>query len=130
MRRRRLARLGGLEVSSNAPAAINGQEVTSPENNCSSGDTSIPTQPSNQPASPTKCKKLPPLFSPSLQNAEIPDTPMEVEDGFEKQSNTSGVDVDSGIENMEVEDADRKDATPRSRVRILIIFVKHFIDSM
>lgn len=41
---------------------------------------------------------------------------MEVEDSSEKQCNTSGVDVDSGIENMEVEESDRKELAPRSRV--------------
>lgn len=40
---------------------------------------------------------------------------MDVEENSEKQCSTSGIDVDSGIENMEVEESDRKEATPRSR---------------
>jgi ubiquitin conjugation factor E4 B len=46
------------------------------------------------------------------------EAPMEVEDNCEKQCNSSGVDVDSGIENMEVEDTDRKEIAPRSRVGV------------
>lgn len=46
---------------------------------------------------------------------------MEVEDNCEKQcNNSSGVDVDSGVENMEVEDLDRKELLPRSRVSIYL----------
>lgn len=65
------------------------------------------------------------IISPSkqqqLQNqAEMP---MEVEESNEKQCNTSGVDVDSGIENMEVEESDRKDSKSRSRVSIMRIVI-------
>lgn len=57
------------------------------------------------------------IISPSkqqqFQNSEIP---MEVEETNDKQCSGSGVDVDSGIENMEVEESVRKDIKPRSRV--------------
>ena len=57
------------------------------------------------------------IISPSKQQQlQNPEMPMEVEESNEKQCNTSGVDVDSGIENMEVEESDRKDSKSRSRV--------------
>lgn len=60
---------------------------------------------------------------------------MEVEDNCQKQENqcnsSSGVDVDSGIENMEVEDSDKKEAVSRSRVRfdigVVILKIKYNI---
>ncbi|OXU26331.1 hypothetical protein TSAR_003121 [Trichomalopsis sarcophagae] len=70
---------------------------------------------------PAVAPSRPPVSrSPSLEPTQIQlltdkEAAMEVEDSScEKQFN-SGVDVDSGIENMEVEDSDRKDVTPRSR---------------
>lgn len=45
---------------------------------------------------------------------------MEVEESSDKQCNNSGIDVDSGIENMEVEESDRKDSIPRSRVSFFL----------
>lgn len=66
---------------------------------------------------------VPQGFVPTSPSTETPllqlsegEAPMEVEDNCEKQFNSSGVDVDSGIENMEVEDSDRKETAPRSRV--------------
>lgn len=49
---------------------------------------------------------------------------MEVEESSDKQCNTSGIDVDSGIENMEVEESDRKDSIPRSRVSVFLYIEK------
>lgn len=98
MRKRRLARLAGLNTN-NAAA--------------SSSNTTAPISPSTP--GPSKAFAEP-MISPSipqqLQRAEIP---MEVEES-DKQCNTSGLDVDSGIETMEVEESDRKDSIPRSRV--------------
>ena len=66
------------------------------------------------PCSPT----TDPLPPPARQLHDN-EAPMEVEDSIcDKQFNSSGVDVDSGIENMEVEDSDRKEIPPRSRVRL------------
>lgn len=104
MRKRRLARLAGLNTS-NAAA--------------SSSNTTAPISPSTP--GPSKAFAEP-MISPSipqqLQRAEIP---MEVEESSDKQCNTSGLDVDSGIETMEVEESDRKDSIPRSRVSIFIL---------
>lgn len=66
------------------------------------------------PNTPGPSRGYPPVFSNQQQST---DASMEVEDSNEKQSNISGVDVDSGIENMEVEDSDRKEPL-RSRVRM------------
>ncbi|KZC14831.1 Ubiquitin conjugation factor E4 B [Dufourea novaeangliae] len=55
------------------------------------------------------------MISPSKQQQfPNPEVAMEVEESNDKQC-TSGVDVDSGIENMEVEESDRKDTKSRSR---------------
>ncbi|XP_029674814.1 ubiquitin conjugation factor E4 B-like isoform X2 [Formica exsecta] len=98
MRKRRLARLAGLNTSNVA---------------ASSSNTTAPISPSTP--GPSKAFAEP-MISPSipqqLQRAEIP---MEVEESSDKQCNTSGLDVDSGIETMEVEESDRKDSIPRSR---------------
>ncbi|XP_046824698.1 ubiquitin conjugation factor E4 B [Vespa velutina] len=98
MRRRRLARLVGLD------------------NNCSTTNSSNNTS-AISPSTPGPSKAFAgSIMSPAIQqqfhNQEIP---MEVEETSEKQCNTSGVDVDSGIENMEVEESDRKEQVPRSR---------------
>lgn len=63
------------------------------------------------------------IISPSKQQQfQNPEMPMEVEESNDKQC-TSGVDVDSGIENMEVEESDRKDSKSRSRVSIIHNFM-------
>ncbi|XP_015113341.1 ubiquitin conjugation factor E4 B [Diachasma alloeum] len=99
MRKRRLARLAGLETS--ATANTNG-------GNClSSPSTPGPSKtPGLASVSPVQQSE-----SHNLNN----DMPMETEESSEKQLNNSGIDVDSGIENMEVEESDRKDTASRSR---------------
>lgn len=54
---------------------------------------------------------------------------MEVDDSQCEKSSVSQVDVDSGIENMEVEETDRKEAGVRHRVSYspLISFILNFI---
>lgn len=101
MRRRRLARLAGL--STNNVAAT-------------SASTTAPISPSTPGPSKTFVE---PMMPPSIQQQRT-DIPMEVEESSDKQCNTFGLDVDSGIETMEVEESDRKDSIPRSRVSILI----------
>lgn len=59
--------------------------------------------------------------SPSLEPTQIQlltnkEAAMEVEDGNCEKQFISRVDVDSGIENMEVEESYSKEVTPRSRV--------------
>lgn len=58
-----------------------------------------------------------PLKQQQFQN---PGVPMEIEESNNKQCSSSGVDIDSGIENMEVEEPDRKELKPRSRVSTYI----------
>lgn len=98
MRRRRLARLGGLNTN-NVPA--------------SSTNTTVLTSPSTPGPSKMFAGQISLSIQQQFQHAEIP---MEVDENGDKQCNTSGIDVDSGIETMEVEESDRKDSTPRSRV--------------
>lgn len=112
MRRRRLARLGGLESNgasgiSNASNCLNSPSTPGPSA-ASIGFGVISAAQSQQLQSQPQ-----PVDQQSMQS----DTPMDTEENNEKQCNNSGIDVDSGIENMEVEESDRKDATPRSRVR-------------
>lgn len=103
MRRRRLARLASLNTN-NAAA--------------SSSNTTAPISPSTP--GPSKAFAEP-MISPSIQHQlQRGEIPMEVEESSDKQCNTSGLDVDSGIETMEVEESDRKDSLPRSRVSIFI----------
>lgn len=103
MRKKRLARLAGLNTN-NAAAS-------------SSNTTTASISPSTPgPSKAFTGSIMSPSIQQQLQRAEIP---MEVEESSEKQCNTFGVDVDSGIENMEVEESDRKDSIPRSRVSCL-----------
>ncbi|XP_046429762.1 ubiquitin conjugation factor E4 B [Neodiprion fabricii] len=97
MRKRRLARLAGLETSISTNSSNSGTGSISP-------GTPGPSRSSSGP-----------IMSPPTQQLQHPEHPMEVEDSSEKQCNTSGVDVDSGIENMEVEESDRRELAPRSR---------------
>ncbi|CAK9828567.1 Ubiquitin conjugation factor E4 B [Anthophora retusa] len=98
VRRRRMARLAGLDCI-NSTANSN--------HNAGSVSPSIP--------GPSKAFTEQ-IISPSKQqqfrNHEVS---MEIEEINDKQCSSSGVDVDSGIENMEVEESDRKDPKPRSR---------------
>lgn len=109
MRKRRLARLGGTDsngatVNSNGANSLNSPSTSGPSS-ALSGFGTVPTT-QNQPHQ----------LQPSQQKSIQSDTPMDTEESSEKQSNNSGIDVDSGIENMEVEEPDRKDVAPRSRV--------------
>lgn len=96
MRRRRLARLEGLNNSTAA---------------ASSSNTIVPTSPSTPEPSKAFAGSISPSIQQQLQHAELP---MEVEECNDKQCNITEMD-NSGIENMEV-DEDRKDTISRSRV--------------
>ena len=105
MRRRRLARLADLDTSNNEPSNSSSNGIIS------SPESKLPG-PSNVQTPATVATPTQPTETPLQDN----EAAMEVDDSCEKQCNSSGVDVDSGIENMEVEDSDRKEITPRSRV--------------
>ncbi|XP_057335851.1 ubiquitin conjugation factor E4 B [Microplitis mediator] len=111
MRRRRLARLAGLESSVSAPVSPPGSSVNNASESSSSPGPStcpdLPTPSLQQQQSPTQ-----PQVNESSSEQEVP---MDFEETNEKQSNNISIDVDSGIENMEVEEQDRKDHTSRSR---------------
>lgn len=98
MRRRRLARLAGLDTSGSLMNSNSGTGSVSP---------STP--------GPSRMSPGPAMSPPIQQQLQHPEASMEIEDNSDKQCNTSGVDVDSGIENMEVEESDRKEPTSRSR---------------
>lgn len=96
MRRRRLARLEGLNNSTAA---------------ASSSNAIVPTSPSTPESPKAFAGSISPSIQQQLQHAELP---MEVEECNDKQCNITEMD-NSGIENMEV-DEDRKDSISRSRV--------------
>lgn len=102
MRRRRLARLEGFN-NNNATA--------------SSSNAIAPTSPSTPEPSKAFAGSISPSIQQQLQRADIP---MEVEEGNDKQCNIIEMD-NSGIESMEVDELDRKDLIPRSRVSIFTI---------
>lgn len=104
MRRRRLARLEGFN-NNNATA--------------SSSNAIAPTSPSTSELSKAFPGSISPSIQQQLQRAEIP---MEVEESNDKQCNITEMD-NSGIENMEVDESDRKDSIPRSRVSIFIVYI-------
>ncbi|KAJ8676226.1 hypothetical protein QAD02_012012 [Eretmocerus hayati] len=113
MRRRRLARLATFDPPNQAVATSNCEAtngVSPTLNGSTNGVSNIPQQSSVPPSPSTEPEVPPPLPQPPKSDA-----PMEVEDNCEKCFNSTGVDVDSGIENMEVEDSDRKEIPPRSR---------------
>ncbi|XP_068966391.1 ubiquitin conjugation factor E4 B [Bombus flavifrons] len=98
VRRRRMARLAGLDSFSST--------VNSNHNN-------DPVSPNTPGPSKTFTEQIiSPLKQQQFQN---PGVPMEIEESNNKQCSSSGVDIDSGIENMEVEEPDRKELKPRSR---------------
>jgi len=97
MRRRRLARLEGLN-NSNAAA--------------SSSNAIVPTSPNSPEPSKAFAESISPSIQQQLQRAEVP---MEIEESNDKQCNITGID-NSGIESMEVDESDRKDSISRSRV--------------
>lgn len=157
MRKRRLARLAGLNTNNAAASSSNTTSISPSTPGPSKVFTGSIVSPSIQqlqhveipmplsvqqelqraeiPISPSIQQQLqhaeipiPLSIQQQLQRADIPtspsiqqqlqsvEIPMEVEESSDKQCNTFGVDVDSGIENMEVEESDRKDSIPRSRV--------------
>lgn len=61
---------------------------------------------------------MPPPLGTQKSDSQSTDTSsqMEVDDSQCEKSSVSQVDVDSGIENMEVEETDRKEAGDRHRV--------------
>lgn len=101
MRRRRLAHLAGLNTSNTAANSTN---------------TTAPISPNTSGPSTAFAGSISPSTQQQFQHADVP---MEVEESSDKQCNTSAIDVDSGIENMEVEESDRKDS-PRSRVSLIL----------
>lgn len=103
MRKRRLIRLAGLKTN-NLPSSSNGS-------NCLSSP-GTPGPSNDQTAIATSS----PLSSVSTEACQTPEAPMETEENGDKGSKSSGIDVDSGIENMEVEESDRKEIASRSRV--------------
>ncbi|XP_014216828.1 ubiquitin conjugation factor E4 B [Copidosoma floridanum] len=106
IRRRRLARLASLDTTRTPPSG-SPSATTSPENGVPSSPSALQLQPPSAAVSPS--------VDPTPPQLPEKETPMEVEDSSEKQCNSSGVDVDSGIENMEVDDSDRREIPPRSR---------------
>lgn len=102
MRRRRLARLEGLN-NSTATA--------------SSSNTIVPTSPST----PEPSKAFAGSISPSIQQLQHAEVPMEVEyQCNDKLCNITEM-ANSAIENMEVDESDRKDSISRSRVSSFIM---------
>lgn len=97
MRRRRLARLEGLN-NSNAAA--------------SSSNAIAPTSPNSPEPSKAFAESISPSIQQQLQRTEVP---MEIEESNDKQCNITEID-NSGIESMEVDESDRKDSISRSRV--------------
>ncbi|XP_074108795.1 ubiquitination factor E4B [Cotesia typhae] len=109
MRKRRLARLTGLDGSnSNNPVSSPGLSVN---NVFESPSTPGPSTGPDLPATPGLLQQQ----SPPQESSNDTDVPMDFEENSEKQTNNISIDVDSGIENMEVEEQDRKDHTSRSR---------------
>ena len=124
IRRRRLARLADLETSKNEPNNLSVNPTPSGSSIVASPENIVQGSFLNQASTQSGCLEKHTESSP-IQDIEAP---MEVEDNCEKQLNSSGVDVDSGIENMEVEDSDRKEVTPRSRVsktKVCLTVVKY-----
>ncbi|XP_058788728.1 ubiquitin conjugation factor E4 B [Phymastichus coffea] len=119
IRRRRLAHLRG-------PMTYAALATTATTTTADGLENESNKQPASERVEATaECSTVPePLANPLVPNSmetsvqqqfAEKEAPMEVEENCEKQLTSSGVDVDSGIENMEVEDSDRKDVTPRSR---------------
>ncbi|XP_034945689.1 ubiquitin conjugation factor E4 B [Chelonus insularis] len=111
MRRRRLARLAGLDTST---PVINSSVTNGIESPSTPGPSTVSSDmlsPIQQPSIQSPQSQLQQQQSSDFQQ----EVPMDCEDNSEKQCNSSGIDVDSGIENMEVEESDRKDMPPRSR---------------
>jgi len=106
MRRRRLARLEGFN-NNNATA--------------SSSNAIASTSPNTSESSKAFAESISPSIQQQLQRTEIP---MEVEESNDKQCNIITEITNSGIENMEVDESDRKDLIPRSRVSIFTMLKK------
>nr|CAD7392943.1 unnamed protein product [Timema cristinae] len=101
IRRRRLARLAALDMNV-SPTVIGQESLPSPS------IAMVPISPSTPGPSHVSIETGPPAMDAplsDLQCAEDTTSQMEVDE----KSSVSQVDVDSGIENMEVEEGDRKD---------------------
>lgn len=109
MRKRRLARLAGLE-SGTSPL------LSSPNGLSCQSSPGTPGAPVTGPVTSSLSSPMSGVSPVSLTGDKSIDAAMETDDNNEKQFNNSGIDVDSGIENMEVEESDRKDNSRRSRV--------------
>lgn len=97
-----MAKLAGLETSLNGSSSTNSPPTPGPSTTASSIATPSPT--------PTAS------FNTIYSADKTVDAAMETDENIEKQVNNSGaIDVDSGIENMEVEEIDKKNETKRSR---------------
>ncbi|KAF7992765.1 hypothetical protein HCN44_005109 [Aphidius gifuensis] len=113
IRRRRLARLAGLAGSeTNSPPV-----PTSPNGINLQPQNSPPTPgPSTTASSIVTSSPIPAVSLNKIDSADkIYEAAMETDESIEKQFNNSGIDVDSGIENMEVEEIDKKNESQRSR---------------
>jgi len=108
MRRRRLARLEGFNNNNATASSSNAIASTSP----------------NTSESSKAFGSISPSIQQQLQRTEIP---MEVEESNDKQCNIITEITNSGIENMEVDESDRKDLIPRSRVSIFTMLKKRNI---
>lgn len=97
MRRRRLARLEGLNNST----AV-----------ASSSNAIAPTSPSTSESTKAFAGSISSSIQQQLQRTEVP---MEIEESTDKQCSITEMDT-TGIENMEVDESDRKDLIPRSHV--------------
>ncbi|GLG94106.1 Ubiquitin conjugation factor E4 B [Gryllus bimaculatus] len=113
IRKRRLARLAAIDTAAAAAPSTSGQLAPpSPSN-------AVPSSPSTPgPSNSNHEIATPPPLGTQKSDSQSTDTSsqMEIDDApCEKNSLVSQVDVDSGIENMEVEDSDRKEAGARHR---------------
>ena len=151
MRRRRLARLAGLETAAplNGTVTISASPGTPGSSTHQQSWTTMESH--NQQQSPQQVQRIlqqqaqriqqqqpqqvqQAQLTQQPQQAQLTQQPqqiasMDVEENSDKQSSTFSVDVDSGIENMEVEESDRKDGPPRSRVSLNLSFYilsKHY----
>ncbi|XP_017878482.1 ubiquitin conjugation factor E4 B [Ceratina calcarata] len=116
VRRRRMARLAGLDtIGSTANSNHNNAPSVSPAS--VSPVSPVLSMSPISPNTPGPSKAYTDQIVPNIKQQQFqnPEAPMEVEENNDKQCCSSGMDVDSGIENMEVEDNDRKDLKPRSR---------------
>ncbi|XP_026280818.1 ubiquitin conjugation factor E4 B isoform X1 [Frankliniella occidentalis] len=128
IRQKRLARLAALDTSSNAsPSSSPGGVPTSPPSVAPSssqlgpplpghnGAQQFSTTPGSSQNSSGNYSTSTPVLNTQKSDSSVSDTSLQMEVDCEKTS-LSQVDVDSGFENMEVDDSDsKKDITQRQR---------------